>query len=73
LLIGDLVTAFSYRTVRIAVTARKLRIIRLMAAIAITLADDDPRTLCFMNAPIAPSSNRPKGGPSISANLSVPV
>jgi hypothetical protein len=55
------------------VTTRKLRIMRLIAAIVSIDADDDPRTPCLMNAPIKPSTNRPKGGPSKSSNCSVDV
>jgi len=66
------IAVFSHRTVRIAVNARKLRIIRLIAAI-VSVAVDDPRTLCLINAPIKPSTKRTKRGPSISSNFSIDV
>jgi hypothetical protein len=55
------------------VTTRKLRIMRLIAAIVSIDAADDRSTLCLTNAPIKPSTNRPKGGPSISSNFSIDV
>jgi hypothetical protein len=67
------IPTFSHRTVRIAVTIRKLMIMRLIAAIVSIDADDDLRTLWLTNAPTKPSSKRPKGGPSISSNFSIDV